>query len=118
MSIKVSDEKLVKIKELRLKGYSLAFISEATVTSFFVVQQACKGLKIDLRFAKPKLNHGKDLYPCNTYKFTDLSEKLQQYYLSLAPPVKNVDNETIITASKGDYGKAAIFEDYRAAHGM
>jgi hypothetical protein len=38
--------------------------------------------------------------------------------MSLKPPDKAYDKKTFITAHKGDYGKAVVFEDYRAAHGL
>jgi hypothetical protein len=62
MCVKTSDEKIEKIRDLRLKGYSYAFICNTVEVSMFVVQQACKDIKIDLRFRKPKLDKCKILF--------------------------------------------------------
>lgn len=116
MSVKTSDEKITKIRAMRLKGYSQAFICNAVEVSIFVVQQACKDIKMDLRFGKKKIDC-KDLYPVKTYPFSKLSKADQKKYNECKPPNKNEDKETFITGKKGEYGKAVVFEDYRANFG-
>jgi hypothetical protein len=116
MSVKTSDEKIAQIKAMRLKGYSQAFICNAVEVSIFVVQQACKDIKIDLRFGKKKIDC-KDSFPVKKLKFSDLSEADQKRYNECRPPSKNEDKETFITGKKGEYGKAVVFEDYRANFG-
>lgn len=105
MSLKTPDEKLIKIRELRTKGYSLSFICNAVQVSITVVQQACKGINIDLRYKKPEIPQQNSLHPCYSKNISDLPDDLQKYYLSLKPPNQHVDKKTYITASKGDYGK-------------
>jgi hypothetical protein len=77
---KTPDDKIQAIRDMRLKGYSQAFICNALHTNIYVVKKYTKDIKIDLRKTKNKLNEYKEDYPCITYPFSQLSQQDQDKY--------------------------------------
>lgn len=120
INVKTDERTIQKIRDMRAKLNPVGIIAKACGVSTYVVQEYTKDMGICLRkqrFVSMPMQV-KDLHECKRMRFEDLPEELQKKYLLLKPPRREDDKETFITAHKGDYGKAAVFEDYRAAHGM
>lgn len=116
---KILDEKIKQIREVRKRGETQRQTAKECGVSQACVSKYC--LDIDI-FCSTKKKPKNGAYriekqrECNEYKFNELNLEDQKKYNECKPPIKSNDTKTFITGIKGDYGKAAVFEDYRAAH--
>lgn len=87
----ITPEQIIKMRELRKQGLLYVDIGLKCDLSCTAVRKHCLDIKVDLshkRFVQPDIIvRGQDVH---TYNFSDLSEKDQQYYLSLKPPSREL----------------------------
>jgi hypothetical protein len=110
MSEKLSEEKIANIREMKMKGAPLVVIRNEVSVSNFIINKCCKDLAI------VKDSESKSKIPCNKFSFDELSEEDKRRYNSCKPPSKEKESKTFVTGSKGEYWKAAIFEDSRRGY--
>ena len=121
--MKLSDEKIAQIRRVRLSGKNQTETANECGVSQTAVSKYCKDLNIE-KVKTPnvkKLNFYIQLErqkPCTVYDYTKLSLEDQIKYNNCKPSDKNEDTKTFITGKKSDYGRAAVFEDYRVSHGI
>lgn len=105
--------KIPGIRQMRLENRSLTDIAAYFEVSLNFVCKTCKDIKVEMKKHKKNKYFIRNPLPCNNYSINDLPEEEKQKYSSLRPPKKDADKKTYISARKGDYFKAAIFEDTR-----
>lgn len=116
MTKKLSDEKIAKVREMRMKGCSWEVIRNEVGVSSFSIQKYCKDLTLDLRKEKPTIEPLKRQNPCKIYTFDELSEEDKERYNSCKPPSKNEKSKNYIYGKKGEYSQAAIFKDSKTGY--
>ena len=110
-TIKVTQEIIDKIRELRLQGQSQLAIAKVVGISQVTVSKYCKDIPVSLKnkrfvYETPVLRNQNPVTPM---KLSDLSETDQKKYAECKPTPKS--NSDIYTFGKrGDYNKAAIFD--------
>ncbi len=110
-AIKISQEIIDKIRELRLQGQSQLAIAKAVGISQVTVSKYCKDIPIDLKskrfvFEPPILRNQNPVTPM---KLSELPLADQKKYAECKPSPKN-NTDTYTFGRRGDYGKAAIFD--------
>lgn len=118
MSAKTPPEVIERIRDMRRRGYSQMFIRNALNVSTYVVSVNTQDIKVNLISSKALVDKPKSTIPCVTYPFSELSPEDQEKYSKCQPAVKDIDKKVFVWAKKGDYSEAAVFMDYRRAHGL
>lgn len=106
------NSKIPAIRELRKKGVSITSVALAFRVSTNFVTLHCRDIKIiQKRRGKENSSVLKNVNPCETYTFDQLSPEDKKRYMELVPPKKEDENKSFIIGRKDKYWKAAIFED-------
>jgi hypothetical protein len=114
----IEEERIAKIpgiRRMRQENRSLTDIAAYFSVSINYVSGVCKDIKVDAKEnQKNKKQFFRNPLPCDTYKLNTLSEEEQKKYNSIVPANREADKKSYITAKKGDYFKAVIFEDNKS----
>lgn len=115
----LSEEKKAKIREMRLKGATIALIQAEVGVKFSTIQKCCEDMNINHRSKNPlkaEVQSVKNTFPVKKFSFDELSEEDKKRYNNCKPPVKGEDKEAYIIGTKGAYYRANIFEASRRGH--